>query len=183
MRKTIKYFPLLFLLIFATGCTNSGYGSMEEAIQNSGIQYKQIYYQYEVKKGVILFYVNPNGGIDAGLVYKNGKKFKWGFGSGTVSYPTDEEVTWGAANLDINAKTEEQKNYWIYYGIIKQADITKLHIEHKGTIKSINKDANIVELSDGFRLWFALQDEQNSIQPGFILDGYNKDGVNVYHFE
>ncbi|RAV08716.1 hypothetical protein [Paenibacillus contaminans] len=182
MIKAAKTLFLVLLMFVFSGCTNNGYKSIEEAIQQGGIQYKQIYHQHEVNKGIIIFYENPNGGIDAGIVYKMGDKYKWGFGGGTVSFPSKEDVTWGGVNLDINARDQE-KQYWLYYGIIKDTQITTLHIEHKGPDKYIDKDAEIVKLFDGYKLWFALQDKYSEIQPGFILTGYNKDGVSVYHLE
>jgi hypothetical protein len=166
-----------------SGCTNKGYKSIEEAIQQGGIKYKQIYHQHEVNKGIITFYENPKGGIDAGIVYKNSDRYRWGFGGGTVSFPNEGDVTWGAVNLDLNAKNEEEKHYWLYYGIINEAQIVRLHIEHKSPDKHIDKDAEIIELPDGYRLWFALQDKKSYSQPGFILTGYDKDGINVFHFE
>ncbi|XEC94454.1 hypothetical protein AB6A23_24580 [Paenibacillus tarimensis] len=183
MRKAKKILLLVFLLHVFSGCTNYGYKSIEEAIQQGGIEYKQIYYQHEVNNGVIIFYEYPNGGINVGIVYKKGDKYKWGFGGGTVPFPTEEDVTWGWVNLDSNAKDEE-KQYQLYYGIIKEAQISTLHIKHKGSDKYIDKDAEIVELFDGNRLWFALQDKYiKNYYDGFILTGFNKDGKSVYHFE
>lgn len=183
--KKVKNILLLIMCLFLllSGCTHNGYKSIEEAIQHGGIKYKQIYHQQVVKNGVVIFYENPNGGIDAGIVYKLSDKYKWGFGGGTVSFPTKEDVTWGWVNLDSNAKDEE-KQYQLYYGIINEAQISTLHIKHKGSDKYMDKDAEIVELFDGNRLWFALQDKYiENYHRGFILNGFNKDGKNVFHFE
>ncbi len=152
-------------------------------MQHGGIQYKQTYHQHEVKNGIIIFYENPNGGIDAGIVYKNDDRYKWGFGGGTVPFPsTEKEVTWNWVNLDLNAK-EEDKQYQLYYGLVKGQSISRLHIEHKGSIKYIDKDAELGELSDGTKLWFALQNEYSDFHPGFELNGFDNDGKNVFHFE
>lgn len=102
---------------------------------------------------------------------------------GPVPFPDEGDVAWGTVNLDINAKAEEEKHYWLYYGIINDAQISTLHIEHKGSDKSMDKDAEIIELSDGYRLWLALQDEHSETNPGFILTGYDQGGVEVFHFE
>ena len=152
-------------------------------MQQGGIKYKQIYYQHEVHKGNIIFYENSNGGIDAGIVYKNRNRYRWGFGGGTVSFPNEGDVTWGGVNLDLNAKNEEERHHWLYYGIINNAQIARLRIEHKGPDKYIDKDAEIIELPDGYRLWFASQDTESYSRPGFILTGYDKDGGYVFHFE
>lgn len=147
-------------------------------MQQGGIKYKMIYHKHEVKDGIVVFYEGPNGGIDVGLVNKKGDHYKWGFGGGTVSSQMD--IPWGWVNLDQNSK---EKRYQIYYGILKEPSVTKLHIEHKGDDKSIDKDSEIVELRDGTRLWFALQDQYSNIHPGFILNGFNQNGLNVFHFE
>ncbi|MCA0757260.1 hypothetical protein KP806_19545 [Paenibacillus sp. N4] len=183
LRKANKILLLVFLLLVISGYTNNGYKSIEEAIQHGGIKYKQIYHQHEVNNGIIVFYENPNGGIDAGIVYKLGDKYKWGFGGGTVPFPTEEAVTWGWVNLDSNAKDAE-KQYQLYYGVIKETQISTLHIKHKGSEEYIDKDAEIIKLFDGNRLWFALQDKYiEKYYDGFILTGFNKDGTRVYHFD
>ncbi|NOV01513.1 hypothetical protein [Paenibacillus planticolens] len=99
-----------------------------------------------------------------------------------MSFPAQKDITWSWVNLDCNAN-DEDKQYQLYYGIIKEVQITRLHIEHMGSDKYIDKDAEIVELFDGNKLWFALQDKYSEIHPGFILTGFNKDGENVFHFE
>lgn len=184
MIKIKKLFLMsLLIIIFAPGCMNSGYKSIEEAIQYGGIQYKQIYHQHEVDNGVIVFLENMGGGMDAGIVYKHGDRYEWGFGGGSVSFPSKEEkVTWAWVNLDSNVRNND-KRHQLYYGIIKVSEIATLHIEHKGPVKYINKDADIVELFSGNRLWFALQDEYSEFHPGFTLTGMNKDGESVFHFE
>ncbi|WP_054025093.1 hypothetical protein [Bacillus sp. FJAT-28004] len=173
---------VLALLLILSGCTKQGYKSIEEAMKHGGIQYKQIYHQYEVKNGIILFYENPSGGLDAGIVYKNDNRYKWGFGGGTVSFSSQMDVDWGWVNLDYNVN-DEDKQYQLYYGIIQAQSINRLHIEDKGSNKYIDKDAEIVELQNGTKLWFALQDSYSEVYPGFILNGFSKDNKNVFHFE
>jgi hypothetical protein len=110
------------------------------------------------------------GGIDAGIVYKIDDRYKWGFVGGTVPFPsTEKEVTWNWVNLDRNAK-EEDKQYQLYYGLVKGQSISRLHIEHKSSIKYIDKDAELGGLSDGIKLWFALQNEYSEFHPGFEFD-------------
>lgn len=181
MKKVILLLVSSLFLLFS-GCTDNGYKSIEEAMQSEGIQNKQIYHKEEVKDSIILIYENPNGGVDAGIVYKVGNKYKWGFGGGVSSPSTEMDVAWNWVNLDSNAK-DEDKQYQFYIGIVKGQSITRLHIEHIGSSKNIDKDAEIVELSDGTKLWFALQNKYSKVQPGFILNGFDKDGKNMFHYE
>lgn len=177
-----KMLLLLAIFLILSSFFKLGYKSIDEAMKHAGIQSKQIYHQYEVEKGVILFYENPSGGIDAGIVYKEGNRYKWGFGGGTVPFSSERDVDWGWVNLDNNTKKED-KQYQLYYGIIKEQSIARLHIEDKGTNKHIDKDAEIVGLQNGIKLWFALQDRYSEVYPGFILNGFNVDNKNVFHFE
>lgn len=179
MRKTIG---ILMLAAVLSGCVSNGYESLAEAMKQGGIAYGQIYHQHEVDNGLVIFYENPNGGFDAGIVYTSGDRYQWGFGGGTVSAPVDDDVSWGWVNLDSNAK-ETEKRHQLYYGIINEPQIRTLHITNKGSGNIIDKDAEIVELPDGTRLWFALQDKYSSIHQGFTLTGYDKDGAKVYHFD
>ncbi|MFC5406343.1 hypothetical protein [Cohnella soli] len=174
---------LLLVMCLLSGCVNNGYKTVEESMLHGEIKYKQIYYKHEVKNGIIVFYEDPYGGLDAGIVYKNNSGYNWGFGGGTAEIPTPEtEVSWNWVNLDNNAKREDRQ-YQLYFGLIKGQSITRLHIEHKGKIKYIDKDAELVDLPDGNKLWFALQDEYSEYHPGFILNGFNKNGENIVHFE
>ncbi|AJY76854.1 hypothetical protein [Paenibacillus beijingensis] len=133
MRKVRFLLLLMCAFLLLSGCANNGYKSIEEAMQHAGIQYKQIHHQHGVKNGIIIFYENPNRGIDAGIVYKNNDGFKWGFGGGTAPYPsTEKDITWAGVNLDL---------------------------------KYIDKDVELVELRDGTRLWFALQNEYSEFHP------------------
>lgn len=91
------------------------------------------------------------------------------------------DVTWGWVNLDSNAKDDDKK-YQLYYGVVKGMSIVRLHIKHKGSSEDIDKDAELVQLSDEYKLWFALQDKYSEFHPG-ILSGYNKDGKEVIHAE
>lgn len=183
MKKMMILYFVLSSFLLISGCTeDNGYKSIEEAMQSGGIQNKQIYHKQEVKDGIIIFYENPNGGVDAGFVSKVGNRYKWAFGGGVSSPSTEMNVAWSWVNLDSNVK-DEDKQYQFYIGIVKGQSITRLHIEHIGSSKYIDKDAEIVELRDGTKLWFALQDKYSKVQPGFILNGFNKDGKNVIHYE
>lgn len=170
-------FFLMSLSIFMTGCTDKGYQSVEDALQSEGIQNEQIYLKQELKDDVVFIYANPLGGVDAGLVKKAGNRYQWSIVGG-VSLPSNgKDVTWNWVNLD------SEERYQFYVGIVKEQSITRLHIEHAGPGNYINKNAEIVELDDGSTLWFALQDKDSPVQPGFILDGFNKEGDNVIHYE
>lgn len=179
MKKVISLLGLsLFFLL--SGCTDNGYKSIEATIRSEGIQNEQIFYKEELNNSIILIYENPNGGVDAGIVYKVGNKYKWSFGGGVSFLSNETDVTWSWVN--INAK-EEEKQYQFYIGIVKEQSISRLHIKNLGTSKNIDKYAEIVDLSDGTKLWFALQDKYSNVQPGFILNGFDKDGKSIFHYE
>ncbi|WIV17232.1 hypothetical protein QPK24_12280 [Paenibacillus polygoni] len=179
MKKVISLLALSLILLLS-GCTDNGYKSIEATIRSEGIQNKQILYKQELNHSTILIYENPNGGVDAGIVYKVGNKYKWSFGGGVSLLSNETDVTWSWVNL--NAK-EEETQYQFYIGIVREQSISRLHIKSVGMSKNVDKYAEIVELRDGTKLWFALQDKYSNVQPGFILNGFDKDGKRIFHYE
>lgn len=174
MKKIIPVL-LLSVLLFMSGCTDNGYKSVEEVMQSSELKNKHIFYKHEVEDGIILLYENPIDGIDAGFVQKVGKRYELSIEGGVSSPSNETDITWNWINLISN-----ENQHQFYIGIVNSPSITRLHI---GSSKYIDKDVEIIELRDGTKLWFAMQDNSSVVQPGFILNGFDKDGKNVYHYE
>ncbi|MEF3303804.1 hypothetical protein [Paenibacillus sp. GYB003] len=166
------------LFVLTSGYEDRGEKSAAEALDKSGISSSRVMHRHELDDAVIVFYEDPDGGLNAGLIDKKGSRFQWGFGGGTVSPQNGSHWAW--INLDMNSKT---KRYQLYYGVLQDESVRRLHIRHKGINSYIDKDAELVRTSAGYTLWFALQDRYSEVHPGFELDGYSADGERVYRYE
>ncbi|WJH35407.1 hypothetical protein N6H14_05045 [Paenibacillus sp. CC-CFT747] len=175
--KRLRLLIFVWLMFVPLGCENESSESIPQAMQAAGIKDRQIIHEHELEDVVLVFYQEPTGGLDAGLVNKTGTGYKWGFGGGTA-YEKDD-VPWVWTNLDLNSR---DKRYQMYYGIVKDHNITRLHIKHNHDgLSAINKDAEIVPTQD-YRIWFALQDRYSDIHPGFLLTGYSKEGEEIFRY-
>lgn len=181
MKRLVVGIVLAALML--AGCGGTGYPSPEEAMAGAGIQTKGVLKQIELEDAALIFYLKKEEvkdiDVGAGLVRKKKGKWTWINGSDTQQLK-DTPVTYGWTNLD--KMSEAGGGYHMYWGVVNQENIAKLHIKHRkgwGT----DADAELMDTGLGYRIWYLVLDEYYGTVPGVDLIGYSAAGDIVYKYE
>lgn len=176
----MKKLLLAILVLLVIGVTftiirnNSGYETLEEALNPSGSNAPNIIYKEKTGEGYIVFYSRFNN-KDFSKAY-----VKKSFGRYKVVY------SGVAGDIDTTLEKIEMTNYYfpvfqnkwkpVYSGLIGDDDITQVNVIEKK--RNINKQAKIINIKDyKYRLWLLYMDELEGSK--FEIIGLSKDNEEI----
>lgn len=159
---------LMIFILFFTGCTEI---TIEDAIENEGINYNNIFYVEDsiLEDGAIVFYENSTskGALSICYLEKTRNGWKWVSGGGNAEINPREGLSW------IVSMNKEMATI---YGIIENSKIKQVRV--KQLEGDFDREAKIVETDTGKRLWFIIN--KQPIQPPIEIIGYAENGEVIF---
>lgn len=176
MKKLL--FAILVLLAMGVTFTiirnNSGYKTLEEALNPSGSNTPNIIYKEKTGEGYIVLYSQfDNKDFSKAYVKKSLGKYKVVY-SGVAG---DIDETLDKIEMTNYYFPAFQKNWKpVYFGLIGDDEITQVNVIEKK--RNINKQAKIINIKDyKYRLWLLYMDELEGSK--FEIIGLSKDNEEI----
>lgn len=129
-----------------------------QALTKSNIQYQKILYRAVIKHGALLFYRDPNGGINVAYEVRSILTgWRHVTGGGSAELADNDYLSWCWSSLDSEPETG------VTFGEVTHPDVTSMKAKMVSENQVIENEVAIAEVN-GCRLWYIISKPADAVQ-------------------